>query len=111
MQLMGYLACALVFATFCMRAMLPLRLIAIGSNVAFVAYGHLGGLAPILLLHLVLLPLNIWRLCQALGMLSKAACGTRNVGLSARLIRRRRVQRRRAARPAADAGTDSRRSI
>jgi hypothetical protein len=65
-ELVGYLACALAFATFYMTAMIPLRLIAIASNVAFITYGYLGGMTPILLLHVGLLPLNMWRLNQTL---------------------------------------------
>ena len=60
-ELAGYGAAALVFATFCMRTMLPLRLTAIASNVAFIAYGAFGDLRPILVLHAVMLPVNAWR--------------------------------------------------
>jgi hypothetical protein len=35
----GYLACALVLLTFCMQAMVPLRLVALLSNAAFICYG------------------------------------------------------------------------
>jgi hypothetical protein len=58
----GYLAAGLVFATFCMRAMLPLRLVAIASNAAFIAYGYLGQLAPVLVLHVLLLIVNGYQL-------------------------------------------------
>jgi CRP/FNR family cyclic AMP-dependent transcriptional regulator len=58
----GYAACALVFATFYMKLMGPLRIVAIASNVAFITYGALGDVTPILLLHSALLPLNLWRL-------------------------------------------------
>jgi hypothetical protein len=60
----GYLASFLVFSAFYMKSMVPLRFVAIGSNVAFIVYGLLGGLHPVLLLHLVLLPLNVVRLLQ-----------------------------------------------
>jgi hypothetical protein len=63
-ELVGYLASALVFATFYMKTMTPLRSVAIASNVAFIGYGYLGGMTPILILHLALLPLNLWRLHQ-----------------------------------------------
>jgi len=36
-QALGYLASALVFAAFYMRTMLPLRMLAIASNVVFLA--------------------------------------------------------------------------
>ena len=50
-ELVGYLASALVFATFYMKTMMPLRAVAIASNVAFISYGYVGGMAPILILH------------------------------------------------------------
>jgi hypothetical protein len=61
----GYLASLLVLATFCMRDMVALRAIAIASNVAFIAYGWLVSIEPVLILHVVLLPTNVWRLAQA----------------------------------------------
>ena len=60
-QATGYLASALVFATFCMTTMVPLRIAAISSNVGFIAYATFGHLYPVLALHLALLPLNIFR--------------------------------------------------
>lgn len=63
-EAMGYLASLLVFATFCMKTMLPLRIAAILSNVAFIAYAFLGGLHPIFILHSILLPLNVVRTIQ-----------------------------------------------
>ena len=43
-ELVGYLASALVFATFYMKTMMPLRAVAIASNVAFISYGYVGGM-------------------------------------------------------------------
>ena len=60
----GYLAASLVLATFCMKSMDALRLAAIASNMAFIAYGYFGHLAPVLLLHALLLPINIYRLVE-----------------------------------------------
>ena len=60
----GFAAAGLVLATFCMRSMRALRWVAIASNLAFIAYGYLGSLAPVLLLHLLLLPINACRLAQ-----------------------------------------------
>lgn len=58
-DLVGLLAGALVLAAFAMPTMLALRAAAIGSNLAFIAYGWLLGLAPILILHGLLLPINL----------------------------------------------------
>jgi hypothetical protein len=64
-ETLGYLASLLVLATFCMRDMVALRLMAIVSNLAFVGYAAMTQLQPILLLHAVLLPMNAWRLLEA----------------------------------------------
>jgi CRP/FNR family cyclic AMP-dependent transcriptional regulator len=70
-ELIGYLASLLVFSTFYMKTMIPLRSVAIASNVAFITYGYLAGLYPVFLLHVVLLPLNIWRLYQMRKLLAR----------------------------------------
>jgi CRP/FNR family cyclic AMP-dependent transcriptional regulator len=61
---LGYLASALVFATFFMRSRARLREVGIASNVAFILYGLFGHVIPVLVLHVLLLPLNIWRLWE-----------------------------------------------
>ena len=55
----GYLAALMVLATFCMDTIVPLRGLAIASNLLFILYGIAGQLYPVLLLHAVLLPVNI----------------------------------------------------
>ena len=60
----GYVASLLVFCAFYMKTMIPLRWVAIASNVVFLAYGIAGRVYPVLLLHVVLLPLNCLRLQQ-----------------------------------------------
>jgi hypothetical protein len=64
---LGYAASSAVLASFLMRRMVPLRLLAILSNVLFTAFGLLQHIYPVLLLHLTLLPINLWRL-YALGI-------------------------------------------
>jgi CRP/FNR family transcriptional regulator, cyclic AMP receptor protein len=63
-DLLGYLAAVLVLATFSMRTMLPLRITGIASNCAFIAYAYVVAAYPVLILHLILLPLNSLRLYQ-----------------------------------------------
>jgi len=67
----GYLAAALVFLTFYMKMMIPLRIVGICSNCAFIVYGALDGLYPVLVLHLILLPLNAFRLREMLRLTQK----------------------------------------
>lgn len=69
MQIVAWLAAGLVFASFFMKTIVPLRRVAIASNVVFIAYALLGisvgifdKVFPILVLHLALLPLNVTRL-------------------------------------------------
>jgi hypothetical protein len=68
-DLLGYAASASVLATFCMSTMVPLRVIAIGSNVLFIAFGALAHIYPVLMLHIILLPVNIARLIQLLRLI------------------------------------------
>jgi hypothetical protein len=63
-DLLGYAASAAVLATFCMNSMLCLRLVAIGSNILFIWFGAMAHIHPVLLLHLILLPVNLRRLTQ-----------------------------------------------
>lgn len=64
----GYIAAAFVFATFSMKTMVPLRVVAVASNILFIAYGYLHPAYPVLILHVALLPLNLWRLWQMLTL-------------------------------------------
>jgi hypothetical protein len=64
-DLLGYAASCAVLATFLTRTMVPLRLIAILSNVLFLAFGYVQHIYPIFFLHLALLPINAWRLVTA----------------------------------------------
>ena len=69
-DIIGYLASGLVFATFYVRTMMPLRMLAIASNIAFIAYAASEGLTPVLVLHLVLLPVNLTRLYEIKKLLA-----------------------------------------
>jgi hypothetical protein len=64
-DLLGYAAAALVLITFLAQSITTLRAIAIASNLMFIAYALVAGLPPVLVLHALLLPLNVWRLWQA----------------------------------------------
>ena len=68
-ELLGYAASASVLATFCMSTMVPLRIFAIGSNVLFASYGGFAHIYPVLMLHLILLPVNSIRLIQILQLI------------------------------------------
>jgi hypothetical protein len=61
-DVLGYAASFAVLATFMVRNMMPLRMLAILSNVLFILYGYEAHIHPVLLLHLALLPINLVRL-------------------------------------------------
>jgi hypothetical protein len=73
----AWVAALLVFSSFFMKTMIPLRVVAITSNIAFVTYallglkyGIFGRVYPILVLHSALLPLNVLRLREIKGLIS-----------------------------------------
>jgi CRP/FNR family transcriptional regulator, cyclic AMP receptor protein len=78
MQLVAWVAAALVFASFFMKTIVPLRTLAIASNVVFIGYALVGlhygvfdKVLPIFVLHAALLPLNILRLRQVKATIRK----------------------------------------
>ncbi len=77
----GYLASALVLAAFGMKDMVNLRIVAICSNFAFITYALLLSLPPILILHVILLPLNGWRLMGAWEQRGATTVGKSSVPL------------------------------
>jgi hypothetical protein len=77
-EAIGYLGVGLVFITFSMKTMIPLRVVSITSNVILIGYGIAGPVYPILALHALLLPLNAYRLFEMLRLIrtvQEAAAG------------------------------------
>lgn len=76
-QIVGWIASLLVLSAFYMKTMIPLRITAICSNVAFITFAIIviinGNIATIsiLILHSALLPLNIFRLVQMKKLIKK----------------------------------------
>jgi hypothetical protein len=75
-EILGYVAAALVFATFSMKTLVPLRSVGIASNVFFIAYGYLNPAYPLVVLHCLLLPLNIFRLRQMQSLVKETKAAT-----------------------------------
>ena len=57
-------AVALVIVSAFVKTMIPLRWLAVGSNLGFIAYGLMEAHVLLVLLHAVLLPVNLWRVRQ-----------------------------------------------
>jgi len=64
-EALGWAAALLTLLTFVSADMRRLRLLALAGNAAFIAYGSMAQLLPVLVLHLALVPVNLWRLNQA----------------------------------------------
>src|SRR5262250_1159467 len=59
-------------ATLLMRTMVPLRVTGIISDVFFIGYGVLSGTVTTLIIYILLLPINIFRLAQMLSLVKRA---------------------------------------
>jgi len=76
-EFLGYTAAACVFVTFYMKTMVPLRIAGIVSNFLFIGYGYALDAYPVLILHLVLLPLNVLRLREMLRLIKQIEDATK----------------------------------
>ena len=56
--LFGFIGAVLTLASYLMKSMLPLRLMALAANVFFVAYGYLESALPSLMLYAAMIPIN-----------------------------------------------------
>jgi len=57
-ELVGYIGGVFNVFTYAMRTMIPLRIMAIASNAIFIVWADATGVHPVLVLHVVLLPLE-----------------------------------------------------
>jgi CRP/FNR family cyclic AMP-dependent transcriptional regulator len=71
-EALGWLGAALAIAGSAMKTMLPLRLIAITANGVGLVYSIWLGLCPGMIVNIILLPLNTFRMIQMLRLISKA---------------------------------------
>lgn len=66
-------AAVLVIVSAFVRTMIPLRWLAVASNVGFMVYGLLYPAPLMVALHAVLLPVNLWRVWQMIGLTRRVA--------------------------------------
>jgi hypothetical protein len=77
-------AAALVIVSAFVRTMIPLRWLAVGSNIGFIVYGVIQPNWLLVLLHAVLLPVNLWRVRQMVRItrhLSATGIDDRQLGI------------------------------
>jgi CRP-like cAMP-binding protein len=72
------LAAGLVVVSSFVKTMIPLRWLAVGSNVGFLGYGVLHPSLPMVLLHALLLPINVYRAIEMVQLTRRvtAVAGT-----------------------------------
>jgi hypothetical protein len=64
-ELLGWAAAGLTLLAFSFTDILRLRYSALAANAAFIGYALTAELWPVLGLHLMLVPINVWRLVQS----------------------------------------------
>jgi CRP/FNR family cyclic AMP-dependent transcriptional regulator len=80
------LAMAFTFASFVMKRMLPLRVLALVSNVCFIGYGFAAGVLPSIIINAVLLPVNARRLWEIKKLSNEIARATQESPVSEWLL-------------------------
>jgi hypothetical protein len=66
-------AALLVVVSAFVKTMIPLRWLAVASNVGFIVYGLVQPVPLMVALHAVLLPVNLWRVWQMIGLTRRVA--------------------------------------
>lgn len=56
---LGFIGAGLMVASYLMKSMLPLRLVALAANLILVAYAVIGGFWPTVVLYLAMIPINL----------------------------------------------------
>ena len=67
-EAVGWLAAALKLATFSMNSMIPLRILAMASSVCFIIFSGVFQVWPLLVIELVLLSINAYRLYEIIAL-------------------------------------------
>ena len=95
-EVFGYAGAFLTLGTFAMTKMIPLRIIGIGANFAFISYGALAPIYPVLALHAILLPAQrasaSIRCCNSYGKVREASQGDLNFDWLKPFMSRARMQ-------------------
>ncbi len=84
--ILGLLGMGFSFASFVMKRMLPLRALALVSNVCFLAYGIVESLLPSIVLNTALLPVNARRIWEITKLSKEIARATQDSPVSQWLL-------------------------
>jgi hypothetical protein len=86
-EMIGYAAVIVNVGVYLMRTMIPLRTLALVTNVLFIVYAFFAGVYPTLLLNCLLLPLNGYRLAEMMKLVRQARMAARNAHFDMDFIR------------------------
>lgn len=86
-EALGWAGAAMTIVTYAMRTMVPLRIAAITSNVLFLIYAIMIGSVPLIVMDLLLLPFNIWRLAQIFALRRQIRVASASEGLDFSVLR------------------------
>ena len=78
----AFVGVALVVSSSFVKTMLPLRWLAVGSNVGFLVYSVLHPAPVIVLLHATLLPINVWRAIEMVRLTRRVTAASADGDLS-----------------------------
>ena len=70
-ELIGYASAGLGVLMLIMHTMIPLRITGVAHNIAQICFGLLTGIWPLVIQHMILLPINLRRLSQMTGLINK----------------------------------------
>jgi CRP/FNR family cyclic AMP-dependent transcriptional regulator len=70
-EIIGFIGAALMVVTLAMKAMIPLRVVGIASNIFQIAFALSVGITPMLIQHGILLPVNAYRLYEQMRLVRK----------------------------------------
>jgi len=84
---LGWAAAGMTMVTYAMRTMVPLRIAAIAASALFLVYAFLIQNWPLLVMDMILLPFNCWRLRQILVMQRKMRLASASDAIDLTLLR------------------------
>ena len=70
-ELIGYASAGLGILMLVMHTMIPLRITGVAHNISQICFGLLTGVYPLVIQHMILLPINLRRLSQMTGLINK----------------------------------------
>jgi CRP-like cAMP-binding protein len=95
-NVLGLLGVVFCIASFIMKRMVPLRVLALVGNVSFIGYGYIESLLPSLAVNVVLLPVNALRLWEITKLTKEIARASRDSPVSQWLLPHMRLRAFRA---------------